>query len=345
MIIVMRPSATEQDVDLVLKRLSTDGLTGEPLHGAERVVIGVIGTGFAPDYQEHIESMPGVESATRITKPYKLASRDFRPIDTVIDVNGTRIGDGDFVVMAGPCSVESLDHVVGVANAVAERGATLLRGGAFKPRTSPYSFQGLGVEGLEYLSEARARSGLPVITEVMEPGDVDIVEGYTDVFQVGTRNMQNYPLLRRLGESSKPVMLKRGMSATIEEWLMASEYILAGGNRNVMLCERGIRGFEPMMRNTLDLAAIPMVKRLTHLPVIADPSHGTGKWYLVKPMALAAAAAGADGIIVEVHPDPDHAWSDGPQALTPANFGDLMESLERVVTALGRRLAVARAVV
>jgi 3-deoxy-7-phosphoheptulonate synthase len=223
---------------------------------------------------------------------------------------------------------------------VAQRGASLLRGGAFKPRTSPYSFQGLGVEGLEYLAEARARSGLPVITEVMEPGDVDVVGEYTDVFQVGTRNMQNYPLLRKLGETSKPVMLKRGMSATIEEWLMASEYILAGGNRDVMLCERGIRGFEPMMRNTLDLAVIPMLKRLTHLPVIADPSHGTGKWYLVKPMALAAAAAGADGIIVEVHPDPDHAWSDGPQALTPANFADMMESLDKLVSAMGRRLTV-----
>jgi 3-deoxy-7-phosphoheptulonate synthase len=306
----------------------------------------VIGTGFPPDYQDHFEAMPGVESATRITKPYKLASRDFKPTDTVIDVNGIKIGGGgDFVVMAGPCSVEGHEHLMTTSKAVADRGATLLRGGAFKPRTSPYSFQGLGEEGLVMLAEARERTGLPVITEVMEPGDVDLVEKYTDVFQIGTRNMQNYPLLRRVGQSRKAVMLKRGMSATIEEWLMASEYILAEGNKNVMLCERGIRTFETMLRNTLDLSAIAMVRRLTHLPVIADPSHGTGKWYLVKPMALAAAAMGADGIIVEVHPDPDHAWSDGPQALTPANFGDMMESLDAIVRATGRKLAVLPAAV
>jgi 3-deoxy-7-phosphoheptulonate synthase len=247
--------------------------------------------------------------------------------------------------MAGPCSVEGREHILDTAGTVATGGARLLRGGAFKPRTSPYSFQGLGEEGLEYLAEARAKTGLPVITEVMEPGEVDAVERHTDVFQIGTRNMQNFPLLKRVGETRKPVMLKRGMSATIEEWLQASEYILAEGNYEVMLCERGIRTFEPMMRNTLDIAVVPMIRRLTHLPIIVDPSHGTGKWYLVKPMALAAAAAGADGIIVEVHPDPDHAWSDGPQALTPANFEDMMRSLEAVVTATGRRLAPALAAV
>jgi len=344
-IIVMGKSATEQDIKRVIDRLEEDGWQAEVSHGAERTVIGVIGTGFPEDYQEHFEVMPGVDSATRISKPYKLASRDFKPTDTVIDVNGVQIGGGDFVVMAGPCSVEGRDHCLSTAKAVADHGARLLRGGAFKPRTSPYSFQGMGEEGLEYLSEARKLTGLPVITEVMEPGDVDLVEQYTDVFQIGTRNMQNYPLLRRVGQSRKAVMLKRGMSATIEEWLLASEYILAEGNKNVMLCERGIRTFETMLRNTLDLGAIAMARRLTHLPIIADPSHGTGKWYLVKPMALAAAAMGADGIIVEVHPDPDHAWSDGPQALTPDNFGDMMRSLEAVVTATGRRMASAAAAV
>jgi 3-deoxy-7-phosphoheptulonate synthase len=308
-------------------------------------VIGVIGTGLPPEYEQHFEAMPGVESATRISKPYKLASRDWRPTNTVIDVNGIKIGDGNFVVMAGPCSVEGHDHLMTTAQAVADHGARMLRGGAYKPRTSPYSFQGMGEEGLQLLAEARQRTGLPVITEVMEPGDVDLVERYTDVFQIGTRNMQNFPLLRRVGQSNKAVMLKRGMSATIEEWLMASEYILSEGNKNVMLCERGIRTFETMLRNTLDLSAIAMARRLTHLPIIADPSHGTGKWYLVKPMALAAAAMGADGIIVEVHPDPDHAWSDGPQALTPDNFGDMMRTLEAVVTATGRKMTTVAAAV
>lgn len=341
----MSPSATQAEIQHVVQRLEEDGWSAEISTGTERTVIGVIGTGFPPDYQERFEVMPGVESATRISKPYKLTSRDFKPAPTVIDVGGVRIGGGEFVVMAGPCSVETRDQILGTAEAVATHGACLLRGGAYKPRTSPYSFQGLGPEGLQLLAEARARTGLPVITEVMEPGEVDIVEEYTDVFQIGTRNMQNFPLLRRVGEASKPVMLKRGFAATIEEWLLASEYILAAGNKNVMLCERGIRTFEPMLRNTLDLSVVPMLRRLTHLPIIVDPSHGTGKWYLVKPMALAAAAAGADGIIVEVHPDPDHAWSDGPQALTPENFSDMMRSLKTVVEATGRTMATLGAAV
>jgi 3-deoxy-7-phosphoheptulonate synthase len=344
-IIVMSPSASQEDVQHVVKRLEEDGWGAEISTGAERTVIGVIGTGFPPDYQEMYEVMNGVESATRISKPYKLASRDFKPTDTVIDVNGVKIGGNQFVVMAGPCSVETRDQILGTAQSVADRGACLLRGGAYKPRTSPYSFQGLGPEGLALLAEARAQTGLPVITEIMEPGELEIVDEYTDVFQIGTRNMQNYPLLRAVGQTNKPVMLKRGFSSTIEEWLLASEYILAAGNKNVMLCERGIRTFEPMLRNTLDLAVVPMLRRLTHLPIIVDPSHGTGKWYLVKPMALAAAAAGADGIIVEVHPDPDHAWSDGPQALTPDNFGDMMKTLEIVVGATGKTLATMTAAV
>ena len=342
MIIVMTTTATEEDVQRVVGRLQRDGLDAQINRGTERVVIGVIGTGFPSDYQEHIEILPEVESVTRITKPYKLCSRDFKHSDTVIDVNGVHIGGGsDFVVMAGPCSVETREQINETAHAVAKGGARLLRGGAFKPRTSPYSFQGLGEEGLEFLSEARRVTGLPVITEVMEPDEVDVVDQYTDVFQSGTRNMQNFPLLRRVGQARKPVMLKRGMSATIEEWLQASEYILAEGNKDVMLCERGIRTFEPMMRNTLDLAVVPMMRRLTHLPIIVDPSHGTGAWYLVTPMALAAAAAGADGVIVEVHPDPNNAWSDGPQALTPKSFEKMMRSLEAVCSAVGRRVSVA----
>lgn len=342
---VMTTAATEQDVQGVLDRLNQDGWAGQISRGAERAVIGVIGTGFPPDYQEHLEILPGVDSVARISKPYKLGSRDFKPTDTVIDVQGVRIGGGEFVVMAGPCAVESRAQVMATAEAVATHGAHLLRGGAFKPRTSPYSFQGLGEEGLELLAEARDRTHLPVITEVMEPDEVETVERYSDVLQIGTRNMQNYPLLRRVGQSRKPVMLKRGMSATVEEWLMAAEYILAEGNKEVMLCERGIRTFDTTLRNTLDIAVVPMMKRLSHLPIIVDPSHGTGKWYLVKPLALAAAAVGADGIMVEVHPDPDHALSDGPQALTPANFADLMESLEPVVAATGRRLCGAVAAV
>ncbi|MPZ13720.1 MAG: 3-deoxy-7-phosphoheptulonate synthase [Chloroflexi bacterium] len=338
MIVAMSVRATEEEIENVLKRLEHDGYAGQMSRGAERAVIGVIGTGFPEDYKDHLEVLPGVESVTRISKPYKLSSRDFKPTDTVIDVRGVRVGGGEFVVMAGPCAVEGREHILETAEAVGDRGAVMLRGGAFKPRTSPYSFQGLGEDGLRYLAEARERCGLPVITEVMEPSEVDLVEGFTDVLQIGTRNMQNFPLLRRVGQARKPVMLKRGMSATIEEWLMASEYILAEGNQDVMLCERGIRTFETMLRNTLDLSCVPMARRLTHLPIIVDPSHGTGKWYLVKPMALAAAAVGADGIIVEVHPDPDNAWSDGPQALTPDNFGDMMKALESVVEATGRRL-------
>lgn len=341
MIVAMSSSASEDDIQGVLARLRQDGYDGQINRGVERVVIGVFGTGFAPEYPEVIENLPGVATATRISKPYKLTSREFQSHDTVIDIGGAVVGSRDFVVMAGPCAVESREQLMTTADAVATHGARLLRGGAYKPRTSPYSFQGLGEEGLELLAEARDRTGLPVITEVMEPEEVETVERYTDVFQIGTRNMQNYPLLRRVGQTRKPVMLKRGMSATVEEWLMATEYILAEGNRQVMLCERGIRSFDSTLRNTLDLAIVPMMKRLTHLPIIVDPSHATGKWYLVKPASLAAAAIGADGIIVEVHPDPDHAMSDGPQALTPANFADLMESLEPIVAAVGRRLLTA----
>ncbi|HEY3116152.1 MAG TPA: 3-deoxy-7-phosphoheptulonate synthase [Chloroflexota bacterium] len=339
MIISMSPTATEDDIKGVLKRLEDDGWGGEVIQGSQRVVIGVVGTGFPPDYLDHVEVLPGVDNVARITKPYKLASRDFRPVDTVVDVRGVKIGGGEFMVMAGPCACESRDQVLETADAAANCGAHVFRAGAYKPRTSPYSFQGLGEEGLQYMAEARDRTGLPLITEVMDTADIDLVDHYTDIFQIGTRNMQNFSLLRAVGQKGKPVMLKRGMSATVEDWLMASEYILAEGNRQVILCERGIRTFETAVRNTLDIAIVPLVKRLSHLPVIVDPSHGTGKWYLVKPAALAAAAVGADGIMIEIHPDPDKAWSDGPQALTPANFADLMQSLEGVVAATGRKMA------
>ena len=343
MIVVMSSKATEAQVQGVLERLESKGLQGHRSGGEERTVIGVIGTRLEPQLGEQLERLPGVERVTRITKPYKLASREFKPFDTVVRVGDVEIGGGEVVVMAGPCSVESLDQVMETAEAVKAAGAKVLRGGAFKPRTSPYSFQGMGDTGLHILDEVRRRTGLKIITEVMDPNHVEIISEFADILQIGTRNMYNYPLLRQVGQSRKPVLLKRGMSATIEEWLMAAEYVMAGGNFNVIMCERGIRTFETTaVRNTLDLSAIPVIKRLSHLPVVIDPSHGTGKWYLVKPMSLAAVAAGADGLLVEVHPSPDTALSDGAQSLTPANFAEMMDSLRVVTSAVGRRVASGR---
>jgi 3-deoxy-7-phosphoheptulonate synthase len=339
MIAVMHPAATAEDVEHVVEVLRLHNLKAQISQGEERTVIGVIGTGFPEDLLDTLEVLPGVDRVTRITRPYKLASRDFKPSDTVVRAGGQPIGGREFVVMAGPCSVESREQLIRTARSVAASGATLLRGGAFKPRTSPYAFQGLGLDGLNLLDEGRLHTGLPIITEVMEPGQVERVAETADVLQIGTRNMQNFPLLREVGRSQRPCMLKRGLSATIEEWLMAAEYIMHAGNPNVILCERGIRTFETATRNTLDLSAIPLVKRLSHLPVIADPSHGTGHRYLVQPMALAAAAAGADGLIIEVHPEPDSALSDGPQSLTLDGFEQLMKTLEAVLSALGRPLA------
>jgi 3-deoxy-7-phosphoheptulonate synthase len=339
MIAVMHPSASSEDVEHVVEVLRLHGLKAQISQGEERTVIGVIGIGFPDDLLETLEVLPGVDRVTRITRPYKLASRDFKPMDTVVDAGGQRIGGRDFVVMAGPCSVESREQLVRTACSVAASGAALLRGGAFKPRTSPYAFQGLGEDGLNLLEEGRAATGLPIITEVMEPGQVERVAETADVLQIGARNMQNFPLLREVGHMGKACMLKRGLSATIEEWLMAAEYIMHAGNPNVILCERGIRTFETATRNTLDLSAIPLVKRLSHLPVIADPSHGTGHRYLVQPMALAAAVAGADGLIIEVHPQPDSALSDGPQSLTLEGFEQLMHTLDNVLAAVGRPLA------
>jgi 3-deoxy-7-phosphoheptulonate synthase len=339
MIAVMQPSATSEDIEHIVEVLRLHNLKAQISQGEQRTVIGVIGTGFPEDLLETLEVLPGVDRVTRITRPYKLASRDFRPADTIVTAGGQQIGGREFVVMAGPCSVESREQLVRTARGVAASGATLLRGGAFKPRTSPYAFQGLGLDGLNLLEEGRQLTGLPIITEVMDPGQVDRVAETADVLQIGARNMQNFPLLKEIGRTGKPTMLKRGLSATIEEWLMAAEYIMHAGNPNVILCERGIRTFETATRNTLDLSAIPLIKRMSHLPVIADPSHGTGHRYLVQPMALAAAAAGADGLIIEVHPEPDTALSDGPQSLTLEGFEQLMLTLERVLAAVGRPLA------
>jgi 3-deoxy-7-phosphoheptulonate synthase len=300
-------------------------------------VIGVIGD-ERPLEPEHFELLPGVERAVRILHPFRLASRDFHPEDSLVRINGVAVGGQQVIIMAGPCSVESREQLMETAAAVKEAGAHVLRGGAFKPRTSPYAFQGLGLKGLELLREAREAFHLPIITEVMSPQEVTLVAQYSDILQVGARNMQNFALLHAVGEMQKPVMLKRGMMSTIEELLMAAEYILSDGNSRVILCERGIRTFEPSMRNTFDVNAIPMLKLLTHLPVVADPSHGTGKWELVGPVGRAAVAAGADGLMVEVHTDPAKALSDGAQSLKPENFAKMVSEVRRVAEAIGRRV-------
>ncbi len=329
MIVVMDAGSTQKQFEAVQRHLADRGLKAHLSRGVERTVIGVIGQIY-PELQNELEVMSGVTEVLRISKPYKLASREFHPERTVVRIGprGPAIGGGQFVVFAGPCSVESEEQVMATAKAVKAAGATVLRGGAFKPRSSPYSFRGLGEDGLKMLAAARQETGLPVITEVMSPRDVELVDRYADVLQIGARNMQNYSLLDEVAKSSKPVMVKRGMSATYEDWLLAGEYVMAGGNTQVILCERGIRTFETFTRNTLDLNAIPVIHRLSHLPVVADPSHGTGKWYLVTPMARAATAAGADGLIVEVHPNPDAAKSDGAQSLTFENFADLMRQVK-----------------
>jgi 3-deoxy-7-phosphoheptulonate synthase len=340
-IVVMSVDATEEQIADVRQHIEADGLTAHESRGEQRVVIGVVGdVGLRKEQiMSHLAVLPGVETVTPISRPFKLTSREFHPADTVIEVAGTSIGGRSLTVMAGPCAVESRDQLLRTADAVAEAGATVLRGGAFKPRTSPYSFQGLGMDGLRFLAEARERTGLPIVTEVMEPSQVELVALHADILQVGARNMQNYSLLMAVGRASRPVLLKRGLSATIEEWLMAAEYIVSSGNPQVVLCERGIRTFETYTRNTLDLSAVPLLHRLSHLPVIVDPSHATGKRWLVPSMALAAVAAGADGIMVEVHPDPDDALSDGEQSLNLEQFGELAPLLREVhaqVTGLGR---------
>ena len=326
MIVVMAPGSTPEQVDAVRSQLSERGLRAHLSEGVERVVIGVIGQIY-PELQNEMEAMSGVSEVVRISKPYKLASREFHPDETVIDIGGgaARIGGGEFCVFAGPCAIENEEQVMATARAVKAAGATVLRGGAFKPRTSPYSFRGMGEDGLKLMAAAREETGLPLITEVMSERDVGLVERYCDVLQVGARNMQNFALLDELSHTRKPVMVKRGFSATYEDWLLAAEYVMAGGNTDVILCERGVRTFESYTRNTMDINAVPAIRRLSHLPIVADPSHATGKWYLVSPIAYASVAAGADGLIIEVHPNPDTAMSDGGQSLTFENFASLME--------------------
>lgn len=329
MFVVMTAGASEAEVLGVKSLILGEGMTPyEHVHGDRSAiaVVGEIGSKRAA-LAERLGALPGVATVTPISRPFKLVSREFHPEDSLIRILDATVGDGSLTMMAGPCSVESRDQLFETADAVKAAGATILRGGAFKPRTSPYAFQGLGVEALRYLAEARERTGLPVITEVMEPSQVDIVAEYADILQIGTRNMQNYSLLRDVGRVARPVMLKRGYGATVEEWLMAAEYIVSSGNPNVILCERGIRTFETYTRNTMDLAAVPLLHHLTHLPVIVDPSHATGKRWLVKPLAIGGVAVGADGVMVEVHPTPDQALSDAEQQLTLEQFRDLMATL------------------
>jgi 3-deoxy-7-phosphoheptulonate synthase len=339
-IIVLRPSATEDELRRIVKKLEGRGLRANISKGTERTVIGVIGdtSKIAEEEENAIRVMPGVEDVMRILKPYKLASRDFKAEDTTITIRGNVIGGRKIQVIAGPCAVENRTMIISIAEKVKNAGASFLRGGAFKPRSSPYSFQGLREEGLQYLSEAREKTGLPIVTELMDPRDIEIVIRYSDVVQIGTRNMQNFSLLLEVGTCDKPILLKRGLSATIKEWLMAAEYIMSRGNQKVILCERGIRTFETATRNTLDLSAVPLLKQLTHLPVVVDPSHGVGKWDLVAPMSKAAVAAGADGLVIEVHTNPEEALSDGEQSLKPSAFKKLMDELKPIAIAVGRKI-------
>jgi len=334
-IVIMGPQATTREISAVISRVENLGYQVHLSEGDDRTIIGVIGEGTPVD-RSLLEAMSGVERVVPIVKPYKLASRDFKPRDTKFAIRNRSVGGDGLLLMAGPCSVESRSQIIESAHAVKEAGAHVLRGGAFKPRTSPYSFQGLGLKGLEYLAEAREATGLPIVSEVMDPASVPIAAEYVDVLQVGSRNMQNYSLLNAVGESHHPVLLKRGMGSQIEELLMCAEYILSHGNKRVMLCERGIRTFERQTRNTFDVNAIPVLKKLSHLPVIADPSHATGYSEYVSAAALAAVAAGADGLIIEVHPRPDEALSDGGQSLKPEQFARLVTKMKAVAEAVQR---------
>jgi 3-deoxy-7-phosphoheptulonate synthase len=336
MIIVMKPSASEEEINRVVEKLNSLGFGVHLSKGEVHTIIGAIGNKKL--LVEPIEVLPGVSEVIPVRKPYKRASREFHPLDTVIDMGNFKIGSEHLVVMAGPCAVESRELSFEVAKAIKSFGANILRGGAFKPRSSPYSFQGLGEEGLRYMRDAADEYGLKIVTEVMDTRDVELVASYADILQVGTRNMQNFPLLKEVGGCSKPVLLKRGLSSSIEEWLLAAEYILAEGNEEVILCERGIRTFEKYTRNTLDLSAVPLIKQLSHLPIIVDPSHATGKRSLVAPMSRAAIASGADGLMIEVHPRPEEALSDGPQSLNLIEFETLMNEIRPIAKVLNRTL-------
>ncbi len=338
MMIIMEEGATEEQVAHVVARLEEVGASGHVSRGERVTVIGAIG-----DREEitslPLEACPGVERVVAILKPYKLVSREFHPTDTVIDVRGVRVGGGHFALVAGPCSIENEEQVMAAARAVKDHGGSMLRGGAFKPRSSPYSFQGLGVEGLQLLAAARTQTGLPIVTELMDPRDMEPVLEYADVIQIGARNMQNFQLLSECGKVDKPILLKRGLSATVEEWLMAAEYIVKEGNREVILCERGIRTFETATRNTFDVSAVPVVKLASHLPILVDPRHATGRPELVLPLSLAGVAAGADGIMVETHPNPEHALSDGAQSLSTEAFAGYADRVRELVAWVGKRVS------
>ena len=337
MIVVMNPRATQENIDQVVAKIEQAGLRTHPSKGEDRIIIGVIGDKNRIARLE-MNMMEGVEKTVRITEKYKLVSRDFHPADTIVDVAGFPVGGETLAIMAGPCSVESYDQLYDIAVKVKEAGAQFLRGGAFKPRTSPYDFQGLGLEGLKILRKVGEKTGLRVVTEIVDKDDIDMVSEYADLLQVGARNMQNFQMLKALGKAKKPVLFKRGLSATISEWLNAAEYIVSGGNGNIIFCERGIRTYENYTRNTMDLNAVAALKELTHFPIIADPSHGTGRWQLVRPLARASVAVGADGLIVEVHCNPELALSDGDQSLIPQKFEMLMDEVRQIAPAVGRRI-------
>jgi 3-deoxy-7-phosphoheptulonate synthase len=336
MLVVMQAGATKEQIDLVLDAIRQMNLTPHPLPGATRTAIGITGNTAAVD-ERSIEVLSGVKECIRVTKPYKLASREMHAADTVIDLPQGTFGPGTFTIIAGPCSVENEAMIQKTAEHLLEKGVRFLRAGAFKPRSSPYSFQGMGLEGLEILKRVKKRTGIGIVTELMDTEYTDAVEDAADIIQIGARNMQNFSLLKRVSRTSKPVLVKRGLAATLEEWLMAAEYVMSGGNYRVILCERGVRTFSDHSRNTLDLSVIPPVKQLSHLPILVDPSHGTGKRPYVPPMAMAALAAGADGLLIEVHPDPDHALSDGAQSLDFGGFAKLLERLRQMMPLMGRK--------
>ncbi|MEK9657656.1 MAG: 3-deoxy-7-phosphoheptulonate synthase [bacterium] len=340
MIVIMKPQATQKDIDNIVKKINSLGLKAHTLPGTERSIIGAIGDTNAKNSLKTLSTQPGVDNIYPITKPYKLAARSTKHEDSIVTINNIPVGGKHFVVVAGPCSVENKHQIISTAEHIKSQGAALLRGGAYKPRTSPYSFQGLEEEGLKLLAESKKKTGLGIVTELLSAHTTELVDKYTDLIQIGARNMQNFALLKEVGKLKTPVLIKRGLSATLDELLMSAEYVLAGGNYNVILCERGIRTFEKAYRNTLDLNAIPKLKELTHLPIVVDPSHGTGNVKLITPMAKAAIAAGADGLLIEVHPKPEEAYSDGEQSLTFAQFSDLMAAIKPYVELAGKELVV-----
>ena len=337
MIVILKPKADEKEVAKLTENLEGKGVQVNPVIGKELSILGLVGDTSKIDPTQ-VEANEIVERVMHVAEPFKKANKLFHPEPTIVDVNGQKIGGKKLAMIAGPCSVETEEQIIGVAESVKKSGANFLRGGAFKPRTSPYAFQGLKYEGLELLKKAKKRTGLPIVTELMSPYDIEVFERDVDIIQVGARNMQNFELLKELGKTSKPILLKRGLSATIEEWLMSAEYIMAGGNENVILCERGIRTYETYTRNTLDLSAIPAVKKLSHLPVVVDPSHAAGKWWMVEPLAKAAVAVGCDGLIIEVHNNPECALCDGQQSLKPSVYEKLVEELRVIAQAVGREI-------